>query len=277
MKPTAEQRLPEYANTLAEAAARSVGEFPAPDDAPIASLGTAATRNRGTGMRRVAVAVIVATFIVAAAAATIVGRRHGHTARTGGPTSTTIHPSDDGLRALFTRTAATGIVIVARAGLVPVAASDQAAGCPAIPVPSTESANGDCASGKAPGVEFDFSTGGHMFRATVLNRNIPPATGPDLEPMITLADIREVLPDGRSVLQSVGRSPYLVILHATKIAKVRVDPTRTTAAGLDEMTPVNGWAAFAAPASSDTPFDNPVQGLNAAGQVIRTALPWRCC
>ncbi len=275
MKPTVEQRLHEYANTLDEAAARRVVEFPAPDDAPIASLGTAGTRNRGTGVRRVA--AIVATIIVAAAAATIVATEHGHTATTDAPTSTTIRPRDDGLRALFTRTAATGIVIVARAGLVPVAAADQAAGCPVIPVPSTQTTNSDCAIGTAPGVEFDFSTGGRMFRATVLNRDIPHATGPDLEPMITLSDIRQILPNGQSVLQPAGRPPYLVILHAIKIAKVRVNPTRTTAAGLDEMTPVNGWAAFAAPASSDIPFDNTVQGLNPAGHVIETTQPWRCC
>jgi hypothetical protein len=181
------------------------------------------------------------------------------------------------LQDLFSHTSPDGITVVARAGLVPVAAAEGAAGCPAIPVPTTRPANPYCAIGKAPGVQFEFSTGGHTFRATVLNRDIPPATGSDLEPMITLADIREVLPNGETVFQSDGPSPYLVVLHATKIATVRVDPTRTTAAGLDEMTPIDGWAAFAAPASSVTPFDNPTQGLNSTGTVIKTALPWRCC
>jgi hypothetical protein len=276
MKPTVEQRLREYANTIDDAAARRVVEPAAPDATPIVSVRVAAARHRRPGMRRVAVAAVVAAVIVTAAAA-IVGAQHGHTATTGPPPSTTIRPREDGLRVLFTRTAATGVVIVARTGLVPVAAADQAAGCPLIPVPSTQPANGDCAIGTAPGVEFDVSTGGHRFRATVLNRNIPPATGPDLEPMITLADIRQILPDGQSVLQARGPSPYLVVLHATDIAKVRVDPTRTSAAGFDEMRPVDGWAAFAAPASAVTPFDNPVQGLNRAGHVIQTTLPWRCC
>jgi hypothetical protein len=180
----------------------------------------------------------------------------------------------DGLRTLFTRRTATGIVIVAHAGLVPVAAASE---CPRVPVPSTQPANADCATGKLPGVEFDFSTGGHTFRATVLDRDIPPATGPDLEPMITLAEIREVLPDGESVLQPSGPSPYLVILHATKIAEVRIDPTRTSADGLDEMTPVDGWVAFAASSTSQDPFDTSVEGLDPAGRVIKTALPWRCC
>jgi hypothetical protein len=197
-------------------------------------------------------------------------------ASTSSPTSTT-GSGASGLQTLFTRTTSTGIVIVARAGLVPIAAADGAAGCPVIPDPTTQAGNSECAAGELPGVEFDFSTGGHTFRATVLDRDIPPATGPDLEPMITLADIREILPNGESVFTTVP-PPALVVLHATQIADVRVDPARTTATGLDEMAPVDGWVAFAAPAQTATaPFDNPVQGLDSAGNVVKATIPWRCC
>jgi hypothetical protein len=44
------------------------------------------------------------------------------------------------------------------------------------------------------------------------------------------------------------------------------------------MTPVNGWVAFAARNSTGGgPFDFRVQGLGPSGNVITTALPWRCC
>jgi hypothetical protein len=131
---------------------------------------------------------------------------------------------------------------------------------------------------KAPGVEFQYTADGHTYRATVLDRDTPHTPGPNLTPMITIALIRRVEPSGITVLWSGRSTPYLVILYATDLAKVRVNPTRTVSTGLDEMTPVNGWVAFAAPDSSPAlPFDRSVEGLDTAGHVVTTAYPWRCC
>ena len=109
----------------------------------------------------------------------------------------------------------------------------------------------------------------------VFDSDAPRAGFPEkLVPMVIVGQVEQVRSDGRAVYWP-GVPPYLVVMHATDVAKVRFHPHSGTAGGFDEMTPVSGRVAFVAPDNSI--FNNKVAGLDAAGRVIATSLPWRCC
>ena len=122
---------------------------------------------------------------------------------------------------------------------------------------------------------FRYSVGGHEFRMVVFDSEAPrPGSTQKLVPMVIVGQVEQVRSDGKAVYWP-GVSPYLVVMHATDVAKVRFNPHGGADGGFDEMTPVSGWVAFIAPDNSI--FGNKVAGLDAAGRVIATSLPWRCC
>jgi hypothetical protein len=274
MNPTLEERLRVYANTLDAASVSRTAKTTKVHDTPVANLDNSEGRVRHLRKRSLVAAVAVVA-VVFAAATTLVVVRSDHATTQARPTPSTVPLSSHGLRVLFDRTAPNGIRIVARVGLVPAA---EAAECPIVPVPHRQPSSPFCTNAKAQGVEFQYTVDGHTYRATVLDRDVPHTAGPNLVPMITLALIRQVRPNGTTVFVSGKLSPYLVVLHAADLAKVRVNPSRTASTGRDAMTPVSGWVAFAARGSfSANPLDRTVEGLDAAGRVVTTAYPWRCC
>jgi hypothetical protein len=273
MNHTIEDRLRRYAATLDEASIARRDSPAARSDTTVVTLDRADGHARLARTRRFVAVAAVACVIVGAA--TFGALRRDHTASPAPETHRIVPSTNDGLRVLFKRTTPEGIVIVARAGLVPTA---EAAECPIVPIPRAQPVDRYCTNAKASGVEFQYTTSGHTYRATVLDRDIPTAVGPSLVPMITNALVREVQPNGVTVESSGRPSPYLVVLHATDLADVRIDPHRSATTGLDEMAPVDGWVAFAAHDTwTGIPFDNTVEGLNGVGHVTTTALPWRCC
>jgi hypothetical protein len=269
---TVEERLRGYATTLDEAITAHRGPSARLDS--LAPLDLPDGPRPGARLRHVLVGVAAVGVLVATL--TVIVDRQDRGPATTASTARMMPTRGDRSIVLFTRTVPTGIVFVARAGMVPVA---ETLGCPVVPVPAHRPPSPDCPRSRAHGVQFDYTVARHTYRITVLDRARRRATAPALEPVATLAMTREVFANGASVPWSGARLPAeMAVLHATGLAKVRVNPTRTTQRGFDEMAPIDGWAVFVnRAATADSTFDLRVEGVDAAGRVVTTALPWRCC
>ncbi len=115
-----------------------------------------------------------------------------------------------------------------------------------------------------------------MYRLTVVAGGFPVGASDALRPVAIASLIRLVRPDGSSVPDdTAARRPEIAAFRTTGIAAVRV---ALPAGGPDQMAPVDGWSAFAARTTVGAElFGMKVDGLDEAGRVIATSLPYRCC
>jgi hypothetical protein len=134
----------------------------------------------------------------------------------------------------------------------------------------------DCVPGTAPGIRFDFSeVGSPVYRLTVLDADFPVGAGEALRPVAIGSLIRLVHVDVSTTPADGTRRVEIAAFHTSGVAAVRIG---LAAGRSDQMTPVDGWSAFAVQTTkSGGPFGMTVDGLDGTRHVIATSVPYRCC
>jgi hypothetical protein len=198
----------------------------------------------------------------------ILGPTHPMTTTTVEPPSTTL-PKRGALRTLFTHVSATGAIVIARTGLVSLAAAQE---CPVTATAPFSDLPG-CSRLLADGVQFDSTAPGRpWYRLTVVAshydnpRLLQPAAG---------GPILQLRADGSTTVTDSPQLLLAVFRVRAPVMAVRVTLTNGTP---ELLVPVNGWAAVVADMPGGRfPFRVGVDGLGARGQVVATSQVLRCC
>jgi hypothetical protein len=238
------------------------------DDATSRVISRVQAGRRGRRSRWVVVNIAVAFFIGLSAGALLGhtgGRGHGlvtNTSTDPASSTTVLPPSRKGLQVLFTHVAPTGGVVIAREGLVSTA---DAYGCPGTTPVQLGAGATACHEPLAQGVQFDFSAPGNSwYRLTVLNFAEENDHDGHLHPVAIEGAVRVVRADGTTRPSSGDLRLHIAAFHSrAPIATVRVP---LNDGGNDEMSPADGWTAFAAEGQS--PFAFVVEGLDADGRLV---------
>jgi hypothetical protein len=254
-------------HTELEAAGRSIVAERIVPAAPLAQVEARASAIRTRAHRRRTASIAAASLIAIAIVAIVV--RSAKPAERAVVVHGSGSRSNSALQSLFTRTAPNGITIYASVGRVPIAAASE---CRVVPVPSPGTAL--CPTGNTDGVQFDYASGAHHYRVTVLDNQLPRGDGPLLQPMTTAALVREVRPNGTTVL-AAGSPTAATVLYSRRVTSVsvRVLTRGGTSSYVDTMVPVLGWTAFPIPFTSEA---RDVQARTVDGTTTN-ALPFRCC